>query len=157
MSLIEQYNVGTRILTVLGTTSVSLSQTSNTATTGVNGQTIDRNESGRRRYYSCKAAFVGSFVAASSQRTATLAINVEHSSDGTSWDSYATGTAGTFGSTNGTTHYQAVSTNVNLNGARRYLRVVLPAPTYSDCSSGQGVFSGMGVVTFGGADELPAQ
>lgn len=157
MSLIEQYNIGTRILTVLGTTSVSLSQSSAAASTGVNGQTIDRNESGRRRYYSCKAALAASFVAASSQRTATIAVNLEHSSDGTSWDSYATGTAATFGSTNGTTHYQSASTNVNLNAARRYIRVVLAPPVYTDCSSGQGVFSGMGVVVLGGADELPAQ
>lgn len=156
MSLSEQFNFGVRAKTVLGTTSVSLSQTSNTATTGVNGQTIDRNTSGYKRYYSCKAALIASFVAASSQRTATIAVNVEHSSDGTSWDSYATGTAATFGSTNGTTHYQVAETNVNLNGARRYIRVVLPAPTYADCSSGQGVFSGMGVVVFGGADTLPA-
>ena len=127
------------------------------AATTQDGLTIDRNESGRRRYYSCKVAFVGSFVAASSQRTATLAISAQHSSDGTSWDSLTTGVGGTFGSTNGTTHYQSVSTNVNLNGARRYIRVSIPAPTYSDCSSGQGVFSGAGVVVFGGADELPAQ
>jgi hypothetical protein len=156
MSLSEQFNVGVRLKTALGTTSVSLSQTSAAASTGVNGQTIDRNTSGYKRYYSCKAALVASFVASSSQRTATVAVNVEHSSDGTSWDSYTTGTAATFGSTNGTTHYQTAETNVNLNGARRYIRMVIGAPTYADCSSGQGVFSGAGVVVFGGADTLPA-
>lgn len=157
MSLSEQFNVGARIFGVIGTTSLSISQTSATAATTQDGLTIDRNESGRRRYYSCKAIGAFSFVAASSQRTATLAISVQHSSDGTSWDTLTTGVAATFGSTNATTSYQQVQTSANLVGARRYIRVSIPAPTYSDCSSGQGVFSGMGIVVFGGADELPAQ
>lgn len=156
-ALSHQLNIGAHILVVPGTTSLSISQTSNTAATTQDGLTVDRNESGRRRYYSAEVGFIGSYVAASSQRTATLAVSLQHSSDGTSWDSYTTGVAGTFGSTNGTTHYQQVATNVNLNGARRYIRVSIPAPTYSDCSSGQGVFSGCGYVAFGGADQLPAQ
>jgi hypothetical protein len=157
MSVTEQTNIGSRIKIVMATTSLSLAQTSATAVTTQDGLTVDRNESGRRRYYSCKAALTASFVAASSQRTATIAVNVQHSSDGTSWDTHTTGVVGTFGSTNGTTHYQSVETSVNLNGARRYIRVQLPAPTYSDCSSGQGVFTGNAVIVFGGADELPAQ
>jgi hypothetical protein len=157
MSLTEQFNIGARIDIVQATTSLSLSQTSAAAVTTQDGLTIDRQESGRRQYYSCKIAFVGSFVAASSGRTATMGINLQHSSDGTSWDTYTTGVAATFGSTNGTTHYQEVQTSANLVGARRYLRVQIPAPTFSDCSSGQGVFSGMGVLVFGGADTLPAQ
>jgi hypothetical protein len=157
MSLSEQLNIGARIKAKMATTSLSLAQTSASAVTTQDGLTIDRNESGLRRYYSCKAIAAFSFVAASSTRTATLAVNLQHSSDGTSWDTYTTGVAATFGSTNGTTHYQTAETAVNLMGARRYIRVQLPAPTYSDCSSGQGVFSGNAVVVFGGADTLPAQ
>lgn len=159
MSLSEQYNIGARVDIVAATTSLSISQTSNTAATTQDGLTIDRNESGRRRYYSCKAGLIASFTAASSARTASVAVNVQHSSDGTSWDNWTTGVAQAFGSTAGTatTYYQEAQTSVNLAGARRYIRVQIPAPTYSDCSSGQGVFSGQGVIVFGGADLLPAQ
>jgi hypothetical protein len=64
----------------------------------------------------------------------------------------------TFGNTTvGTTDYKTVEQSVNLNGARRYLRVSIPAPTFATSSSGQGVFSGQVSVIFGGGDELPAQ
>lgn len=157
MSLNQQFNIGAYIKAKMATTSLSLAQSSGTAVTTQDGLTIDRNESGLRRYYSCKGVGTFSFVAASSQRTATLALNIQHSSDGTSWETLTTGVAATFGSTNGTTHYQTVETSANLVAARRYVRVQLPAPTYSDCSSGQGVFSGNCTIVFGGADELPAQ
>lgn len=163
MSLNAQFNIGSRIKAKMATTSLSISQTSGTAATTQDGLTIDRNESGLRRYYSCKLVAAFSFTAASSQRTATLGINCQHSSDGTSWDNYSTAsvpTAVTFGtsSTAGyTTEYKTVEQSVNLNGARRYIRVQIPAPTFADCSSGQGVFSGGAMVVFGGADELPAQ
>jgi hypothetical protein len=161
MSLSEQYNIGPRVLVVLGSTNLSISQTSNTAATTQDGLTIDRNAAGRRRYYSCKVAFPAGFVSASSQRTASLAVNIQHSSDGTSWDTYTTGVATVYGtsSTGGyTTDFdRAAQTSVNLNGARRYVRVQIPAPTYADCSSGQGAFTGTAVIVFGGADEYPAQ
>jgi hypothetical protein len=149
-----------RIKTYPGTTSLSISQTSATAATTQDGLTINRLQLGRR-YYSCKAAFVASFVASTTAKTASVTLNFQHSSDGTSWDNFSTGTvptAKTFGAdTGGTTDYDSVEQSVNLTGARQYIRMQIPAPTYSDCSSGQGVFSGMGVIVFGGADENPAQ
>lgn len=161
MSLSEQFNFGARAHVVMGTSSLVISQTSNTAATTQDGLTIDRNLSGRRRYYSCKLAFAAGFTAASSQRTASIAVSLQHSSDGTSWESYSTGTNVTYGTTSTggyTTDYDRIAVNsVNLNGARRYIRVSIPAPTFADCSSGQGVFSGVAVVVFGGADTLPAQ
>lgn len=156
MSYTEQSNVGARIKGALATTSLSLSQSSATAMTTQDGQTVDRLSITTHRFNSVKAIGTFSFVAASSQRTAALAVNIQHSSDGTSWDTLASGTAATFGSTNGTTHYQTVETSASLIGARRYLRVQIPAATYADCSSGQGVFSGMVTFVFGGPDNLPA-
>jgi hypothetical protein len=32
----------------------------------------------------------------------------------------------------------------------------IPAPTFADCSSGQGVLSGGGFIIFGGPDTYPA-
>jgi hypothetical protein len=167
MSLSEQFNVGARIkgVTALAT---QITQTSNTAATTQDGLTIDRNTSGFKRYHSAKFVVAGQFLyAASSAHTATISsLNVQHSSDGTSWDSYSTATvpsavvwgatsAGYAGLTTAGTEADAIEQSVNLTGARRYIRVQIPAPTFSDCSSGS-VLSVAAVCVFGGADELPA-
>lgn len=162
MSLSEQYNVGARITAQMASTSLSISQTSAAAATTQDGLTVDRQATGFKRFYSAKAIAAFSFTAASSLRTATLGINFQHSSDGTSWDNYSTATVPTvvtFGATSGSlsTDYDTIEQSVNLNGARRYVRVQIPAPTYSDCSSGQGVFSGSAVIVFGGGDQLVAR
>lgn len=160
MSLSAQYNVGARITAKMATTSLSISQTSAAAATTQDGLTIDRQESGFKHFYSCKAIAAFSFLA-STARTATLGINFQHSSDGTSWDNYSTATVPTvvtFGTTASvTTDYDTIEQSVDLRGARRYVRVQIPAPTYSDCSSGQGVFSGGAVIVFGGGDQLVAR
>jgi len=169
MSLVEQFNIGSRVkgVTALAT---QITQTSNTAATTQDGLTVDRNASGLRRYYSCKAVVAGQLLyGASSAHTASIAsLNFQHSSDGTSWESFSTAsapaTAVTWGSTAvgntaGTTAGTAagvIEQSVNLNGARRYIRVQIPAPTFTDCSSGS-VLSVAAVIVFGGADELPAQ
>jgi hypothetical protein len=167
MSLSEQFNVGARIkgVTALAT---QITQTSNTAATTQDGLTIDRNTSGYKRYYSATFVVSGQFLyAASSAHTATISsLNVQHSSDGTSWDSYSTATvpsavvwgatsAGHTQATTAGTANNAIEQDVNLNGARRYIRVQIPAPTFSDCSSGSVLTVGA-VCVFGGADELPA-
>lgn len=161
MSLVEQFNIGARIKALPGTTSLSISQTSAAAASTQDGLTIDRNLTGLRRYYSCKAIAAFGFTASNSSRTATISVNFQHSSDGSSWDNYSTATvptAVTFGAdTAGTTDYDTVEQSVNLNKARRYVRMQVTAPTYVTSSSGQGVFSGQGIIVFGGADELPAQ
>lgn len=158
MSLNASLNIGARIKAVMATTSLSISQTTATAATTQDGRTIDRTLLGRR-YYSAKAIAAFSYVAASTATQASASIAVQHSSDGTSWDNLTTASpAVTFGnSTAGTTDYNTVEQSVNLNGARRYVRVSIPAPTYATSSSGQGVFSGGAVMVFGGADELVAQ
>ncbi len=160
MSLTEQFNVGARIKAVMGTTTLSIAQTSAAAATTQDGLTIDRNLTGLRRYYSCKAIAALAYTASNSSRTATVSVNFQHSSDGTSWDNYSTATVPTvtFGAdTGGTTDFDTVEQSVNLNKARRYVRMQVLAPTFVTSSSGQGVFSGGGVIVFGGADELPAQ
>lgn len=163
MSLSEQYNVGARITAQMATTSLSISQTSAAAATTQDGLTVDRQATGFKRFYSCKAIAAFGFVAASSLRVATLGINFQHSSDGTSWDNYSTATVPTvvtFGASSVggmSTDFDTIEQSVNLNGARRYIRVQIPAPTYSDCSSGQGVFSGGAQIVFGGGDQLIAR
>lgn len=160
MSLVDSFNIGAQLKAVMGSTNVVLSQTSAAAASAVDGLTIDRTALGRR-YYSAKAIAAFQYLAASSQTVATLAISFSHSSDGTSWDAYSTATNPTavqFGTTaGGTTDYDTIEQSVNLNGARRYLRVQIPAPTYANCSSGQGVFTGGSIIVFGGADIAPAQ
>jgi hypothetical protein len=156
MSISQQYNIGSKIKAVLATSSLSLAQTSGAAVSTQDGQTIDRTLLARR-YYSCKVIGAFGYVASATARTASLTVGLQHSSDGTSWDNHTTGATVTFGnSTAGTTDYKTAETSVNLNGARRYVRMTITAPTYSDCSSGQGVFSGQGVIVFGGGDELVA-
>lgn len=166
MSLVEQFNIGSRVkgVTALAT---QITQTSNTAATTQDGLTIDRNQSGLGRYYSCKFVVGGQFLyGASSAHIATVAsLNVQHSSDGTSWDNFSTATVPstvTWGSSSGAavgttagTAEAEIEQSVNLNGARRYIRVQVPAPTFSDCSSGS-VLSIAAVCVFGGADTLPA-
>jgi hypothetical protein len=166
MSLSEQFNVGARIkgVTALAT---QITQTSNTAATTQDGLTIDRNTSGFKRYYSATFVVSGQFLyAASSAHTATISsLNFQHSSDGTSWDNYSTATvpsavtwgatsANSLGTTAGTANNE-IEQSVNLVGARRYVRVQVPAPTFSDCSSGS-VLTLAAVVVFGGGDTLPA-
>ena len=161
MSLIDSYNVGAEVIGVQGTSSLSIAQTSASAATTQDGLTIDRTGL-PRRFYSAKAVAAFGYLAASTQTVATLSLNFQHSSDGSSWDNYSTATvptAATFGTSaagGGTTYYGVVSQSVNLNGARRYVRVQVPAPTYANCSSGQGVFSGGVTVIFGGPDTYPA-
>jgi len=166
-SLIASFDIGNMVKVVTAAVPVSITQTSAAAATTQDGVTVDRNVSGLRRYYSCKAAAIGSFTGGSSMRNATLSLNFQHSSDGTSWDNYSTATVpsavmwgatssgNAAGSTNGT-EYDSVEQRVNLNGARRYIRMQIPVPTFQDCSSGVSL-SVAGVIVFGGPDELPAQ
>jgi hypothetical protein len=167
MSLSEQVNIGARIK---GKTALAaaITQTSNAAATTQDGLTIDRRESGLGHYNSAKFIVTGQFLyGASSAHTAVVSsLNVQHSSDGTSWDNYSTATvpsAVTFGSTAvgntaGTTAGTAndeIEQSVDLRGARRYIRVQIPAPTFSDCSSGSVLTVGA-VCVFGGPDTMPA-
>lgn len=167
MSLSEQFNVGARIKSKTAI-AAQVTQTSAAAATTQDGLTIDRQESGLGHYYSCKAVVCGQFLyAASSAHTATIAsLNFQHSSDGTSWDSYSTATVpssvqwgatsagNAVGTTAGTANNE-IEQSVNLSGARRYIRVQVPAPTFTDCSSGS-VLTLAAVVVFGGGDTLPA-
>ncbi len=169
MSLTEQFNIGARVKGVTAL-AAAVTQSSAAAATTQDGVTIDRNTSGLRRYYSCKASVGGQFLyGASSQHTASIAsLNFQHSSDGTSWDNYSTATvptvaivwgassSGNAALTTAGTEADVIEQSVNLNGARRYIRVQVPAPTFTDCSSGSVLTLG-GIIVFGGADELPAQ
>jgi hypothetical protein len=158
--------MGYRIRVRTAMINTSITQSSAAASTTQDGITIDRLAQGLRRYYSAKAVVSGAYLGNSSMATAYVGINVQHSSDGTSWDNYSTQTvptAGTYlwGSTSGGINttagaaYGTVEQSVNLNGARRYIRIQVPSGVASaDCSSGH-AFTAHGVLIFGGADELP--
>jgi hypothetical protein len=102
------------------------------------------------------------FVASTTVQSCPSRLSFQHSSDGTSWDSYSTATAtnaAAVGSTGATTARWRVEglveQNVNLVGARRYVRQVI-TPTFSDGTSGDSALRQRDVV-FGGADERPAR
>jgi hypothetical protein len=167
MSLSEQMNVGARIKSKTGL-AAQITQTSAAAATTQDGLTIDRQESGLGHYYSCKVLVCGQFLyGASSAHTATIAsLNFQHSSDGTSWDNFSTATvpssvvwgATSAGNAVGTTAGNAnneIEQSVSLVGARRYVRCQIPAPTFTDCSSGS-VLTVAAVIAFGGGVSLPA-
>lgn len=149
MSLTEQMNIGSYVK-VESNLVVLTTQTTAAAAAAVTGQTLDRTALGRR-YYSCKAAVSGKFTGLTTAATAAISLSISHSSDGTSWDTLSTGSASTL---TGTTEYGECEATANLVGARRYLRIDFPAPTFSGSSSGM-VFDGAGYFVFGGADTLP--
>lgn len=160
MSLSEQYNVGPRIKGVTALVNTAIAGTTATGPTTEDGRAIDRLALGRR-YYSCKAIVSGVFIGNSTAQSASMGVNFQHSSDGTSWDNYSTDTVPAvtaFGpssnSTNGT-EYGVVEQSVNLRGARQYIRIQVPPITVSSSSAGNAI-NAHGVIVFGGGDELPA-
>lgn len=167
MSLVNTLNVGAFIRARTALVNAAITQTSATLATTQDGVTVDRNAAGLRRYYSCKAVVSAAFTGDSSMTVGSMTLNFQHSSDGTSWDNFSTGTVPTaaiWGNTSSGSAvdstagaaYGTVEQSVNLNGARRYVRIQVPAPTFPSCSSGFS-FNAHGIIVFGGADELPAQ
>lgn len=166
MSLVEQYDIGRRIRARLALGNATIAAASSAAPSSSTGVSVDRQEAGLRHYYSCKAIVSGAFTAGSSLQTVTMGINVQHSSDGTSWDAFSTATkpsdvtwgsssTGNSAGSTGGTEYDTIEQPVSLQNARRYLRVTLDAPTFATSTSGQSL-AVHGVLVFGGADELPA-
>lgn len=155
MSLSRQYDGGRTLLTRAGVSHTSAAVPSSSGA-ALNGATIDRHAFDRR-YYSCRSIGRARFVGSTVQKV-TVAMSFQHSSDGTSWDSYSTATnaSGDIGST-GATGAQAVEgvveQPINLNGARRYVRQVL-TPAFSGGTSGDNAYFS-GSVIFAGADENP--
>ena len=165
MSLSEQFNVGARIKAKTAL-SATIAGSSNTAPTTQDGLAIDRLALGRR-YYSCKAVVAGLFTGSSSQLTASVSLNVQHAdTSGGAWTSYSTGTvpsatvagASSSGNAKNTTGGEPfeVEQSVNLNGAKRWLRIQIPPITLATSSSGESL-AVTGALIFGGADELAAQ
>ena len=165
-SLSYSFNIGAVIkgksalvATILGSSAA--------APTTQDGVAIDRQLAGQRQYYSCKAIVAGLFTGSSSQLTAGVSLNFQHAdSSGGPWTSYSTGTvpatvtvgatsAGNSKNTTGGEPFE-VEQSVNLNGAKRWLRVQIPPITLATSSSGESVAVGVAIV-FGGGDELPAQ
>lgn len=155
MSLARQYDIGKYIKGVAAIAPATvLSSAGGSAT---NGLTIDRNAL-PRHCYSARAIVTGRLTG-STQQTVSLASAVQHSSDGSSWDSFSTGTnasavVGSTGATGAQSTDGTVEQTINLKSARRYIRVNV-TPTFTLTSSGDNVALN-GVVAFGGADELPS-
>ncbi len=156
MSLSRSYDGGRLGKVVAG---VALTTTPTPSSSGgitVNGATIDRLAYDRR-YYAAKSFVRGRFVS-STVNAVTGSLSFQHSSDGTSWDSFSTATnaAKAFGST-GATGVQAVEDVVeqpiSLVAARRYIRQVF-APAFTNATSGDS-FGYQGSVLLVGVDENP--
>lgn len=156
MSVATQYDAGQTIKVMPALPATTVPSSSGAAT---NGLTIDRLALGRR-YYSCRAAVAGRLTG-STQQTVGIGVSFEHSSDGSSWDAYSTDTnpdtvtAGSTGATGAQSTDGIVEQPVNLNGARRYVRLVAAAPSFALTTSGDNVVL-TGVIAFAGADELPS-
>lgn len=153
MSIVRNYDFGKTCKVVPAIAPVTQNSSAAAAITGL---TIDRFAL-PRRYYSCRVATVGRLTGSTVQ-AATIANAFQHSSDGTSWDSYSTetnqsGTIGSTGATGAQTTDGVAEQTVNLNGARRYVRV-MPTPAFATSTSGD-TLAVNGVIVFGGADELP--
>jgi hypothetical protein len=155
MSQARSYDMGRYIKAEAGLAPTTvLSSAGGSATNGV---TIDR-QALSRQYYSCRSVIVGQLNGTTVQRV-SLGAGIQHSSDGSSWDNYSTGTnqSGSIGSSSAATT-QAVSgvaeQVVNLRMARRYIRQQA-TPTFVSTSSGDS-FAMQGVVVFGGGDEEPS-
>ena len=156
MSLGRQYDGGRtlKVLAGIAQTSAAVPSSSGAA---VNGATIDRHAIDQR-HYSARSIVRGRFVA-STVNAVTLALSFQHSSDGTSWDNFSTATnaskaLGSTGATGAQTVEGVVEQSVSLQGARRYVRQVLAAPTFASATSGDSLYFN-GSVVFAGADELP--
>jgi hypothetical protein len=156
MSVARSYDGGARLLTRAGINLTSAGVPSSSGGVAANGASIDRHALDRR-YYSCRSIVRGRFVG-STINAVTLAASFQHSSDGTSWDNFSTGTnaSAALGST-GATGAQAVEgvveQRVNLLSARRYIRQVM-TPTFAAATSGDIVYY-QGSVVFTGGDEAP--
>jgi len=157
MSLKTSYDIGRQIKVYAGVAFTSAGIPSSSGGVTQNGATVDRLALARQ-YYSCRSLVRGRFVA-STVNAVSLAVSFQHSSDGTSWDSFSTATNASkaFGST-AATGAQAVEDvveqAVSLVGARRYIRQVL-VPTFTNATSGDILYDN-GSIVFGGADEQPS-
>jgi hypothetical protein len=155
MSLSRQYDGGRTLKVLVGIAQTSAAVPSSSGA-AANGATIDRHALDRR-YYSCRSIIRGRFVG-STVNAVTLAASFQHSSDGTSWDSFSTATnaskaLGSTGATGAQAVEDVVEQPVSLAGARRYIRQVL-TPAFTAATSGDSLYySGSIVLT--GADELP--
>lgn len=155
MGVAQQYDFGKQIKVQPALVPTTVPSSSGAV---FNGATINRATLGRR-YYSCRS-FVKGSLTGSTQQAATLALAFQHSSDGTSWDNYSTGTNASagVGSTASTGAQSAVlgivEQTVNLNGARQYIRQVVTASFALTTSGDNAVIDGG--IAFGGADELPS-
>ena len=130
-----QENVGAFISPVIGVTPATYG-----ATAQILGLPYDRSN-----YQSCSALLqVGSFVTTPSSYLATLVVQHSTTSGGT-YTSYATASAGI------TTGAIQTEIDVDLSGAKQFIRLYLPTPTLS------GTFQApvAGSIILGGARSIP--
>lgn len=157
MSLNKQYDIGRQIKAQAGIAFTSAGIPSSSGGVAQNGAAIDR-QALSRQYYSCRSIVRGRFVG-STINAVTLAASFQHSSDGTSWDNFSTGTnaskaLGSTAATGAQAVEDVVEQVVNLQSARRYVRQVM-TPTFTAATSGDILYD-HGSVVFGGSDEQPS-
>lgn len=155
MSLARQYDIGRYVIGTAALAPATIPSSSGGATS--TGITIDRQAFGKH-YYSA-AALIQGLLTGSTDQAVSVAINWQHSSDGTSWDNFSTGSnvtkaLGSTGATGAQSVNDVIQSNVNLRSARRYVRVQT-VPTFTATTSGD-TLALAGAVVLGGGDELPA-
>jgi hypothetical protein len=154
MSLAQQFDIGRYIHGTAALAPVTINSSAGAAQSGI---TIDRQAYGRGYHSASILAAVK--LTGSTVQAVAVAVAFEHSSDGSSWDSYSTGSnvskaIGSTGATGAQAVNDVVNAPVNLAGARRYVRAVV-TPTFSATSSGD-TAALAAIAALGGADELPA-
>jgi hypothetical protein len=155
------HDIGSRVAVVHGYTLPLTSHAAGvtTASTESMGEPIDRSAMADT-FQSVKSVVALYFVGATTQTaacTVTLALEHAASSESTSFSVHTTATTKIVGCTSGlaaTNYYSAHSQDIDLAGAKRWIRQVVTVINTATCSSD--TCQAEGLLVFGGARVLPA-
>lgn len=140
--MFQTHNVGALVKTAIGVAPIF------SAAATINGPAIDR-----LGYGSCVLA-VQTGLDTGTPTTRSVIAKVQHSDDGsTNWTDLAVPVGGSFATSAITAVSSVAEVDVNLAGAKRYIRSVVTVAFTGGSSPTVGVAS---VVTLGGADKVPA-
>jgi hypothetical protein len=155
--IVLQKNVGALVTVKNGSTSTSATAAGTGDNTSKAGISIDRvNITGNAGSMPMSAvAAVLCDATLASGNTLKVAFTIQEGPDGSNWSDYATTSATTVltGASGGAAQSGAISLNVDLSGARRYVRLN-HVPDLS--ASGTDTALTRGTWTFAGMDRLPA-
>lgn len=124
-----------------------------TGSSDVNGATIDRHALDNLYLSGVAAVTVAASLGAG--ETVSIAIGVEDSPNGSTWAEYQKDVVNVIGdpsSTGAQTVTDVATANIDLSGARQYVRLVVSPDVGSTSAS----LAMSGVLVLGGSDKLPA-